>query len=271
MTTTVDAAKRFWALGDYTRIVALITDLGRDLVAAADVRAGQRVLDVGAGTGNATLPAARTGADVTAADVTPPLLAAGERQARAEGLAIRWVEADAQALPFEDGEFDVVLSCIGAMFAADHAATARELLRVCRPGGRVVMANWTPGGAVGHFFRVLGAHTPAPPDDAVPPTMWGDPDHVARLLGPGCADLGTTVRTVTARFDQSPERLIELYRTYFAPVIAAYAGVAGDAARTAALEADLLAFAREEDSGPAAGPSRYVYEYLQVIGTRAAG
>ncbi|TNC29532.1 class I SAM-dependent methyltransferase [Amycolatopsis alkalitolerans] len=263
---SIEATKAFWALGDYRRIAGLIADLGQDLATAADLRPGQRVLDTAAGTGNASLPAARSGAEVTAADLTPELMAAGARQARTEGLRIRWIEADTQALPFGDGEFDVVLSCVGAMFAPDHAATARELLRVCRPGGRLALANWTPGGAAGHFFRVLAAHTP--PAGAWPPTAWGDPAYVARLLGPGCSDLRTTTRTVTIRFDGPPERLVDFYRRHFAPVIAAYAGMAGDAERIAALDADLLAFARQEDSGPDGGPSRYDYEYLQVIGTR---
>ncbi|WP_190814511.1 class I SAM-dependent methyltransferase [Saccharopolyspora pogona] len=266
---SASAAQQFWTLGDYARITELLSDLGQDLVAAAGIRAGQRVLDVGAGTGNATLPAARAGAEVTATDVTPRLMEIGARVAQAENLQIHWVEGDAQALPFDDGEFDVVLSCIGAMFAPDHAVTARELLRVCRPGGRLAMANWPPGGAVGHFFKVLAKHTPPPPSGAHPPAAWGDPKHVARLLGAGCADLVTATRAVTARFDQSPEQLIALYKAHFAPVIAAYAGIAGDAERTAALDADLLAFARAADSGPEGGPNRYVFEYLQVIGSRA--
>lgn len=261
--------RRMWALGDYARIAELISDLGRELVAAAGVGPGQRVLDVGAGTGNATLPAARTGAEVTAADLTPELLAVGERAARAEGLAVRWVEADAEHLPFDDGEFDVVLSCIGAMFAPDHAAAARELLRVCRPGGTLVMANWTPGGAVGHFFQVLARYGAPQPEATPTPTAWGEPAYATGLLGAGCARLQTAVRTVTARFDGSPEQLIALYQGHFAPVIATYAGLDGDGGRRAALDADLLAFARAENSGPAGGPGRYDFEYLQLIGTRA--
>lgn len=264
------AAQQLWALGDYTRIAALLSDLGRDLVAAAGIRPGQRVLDVGAGTGNATFPAARAGVEVTAIDVTPQLMEIGKRLAWAEHLPIRWVECDAQALPFDDGEFDVVMSCVGAMFAPDHANTASELLRVCRPGGRLAMANWTPGGATGHFFGVLARHTPPPPPGGRTPLEWGAPAHVAGLLNAGCADLSTATRTVVARFDRSPEQLIALYKAHFAPVIAAYAGMAGDIERAAALDADLLAWAQAADSGPAGGPNRYVFEYLQVIGTRAA-
>ncbi|MER5435360.1 methyltransferase domain-containing protein [Streptomyces sp. NPDC002588] len=266
----VPAAQRLWALGDYAHIAALLSDLGRDLVAAAGIRPGQRVLDVGAGTGNATLFAARAGAEVTAIDVTPQLMEVGKRVARAEHLRVRWIEGDVQALPFDDGEFDVVMSCIGAMFAPDHLTTARELLRVCRPGGRLAMANWISGGAGGHFFRVLARHTPPPPPGGRTPVEWGDPAHVARLLGAGCAELSTATRPVVARFDRSPQELIALYKAHFAPVIAAYAGTAGDAERTAALDADLLAFARAADSGPADGPHRYVFEYLQVTGVRAA-
>src|SRR5687767_9204193 len=145
-----------WTLGDYTKVAPLTADMGPELVEAARIRPGMRVLDVAAGTGNAARPAARAGAEVVATDFNPRLLAEGERLAAADGLALRWVGADAETLPFDDGTFDVVLSCIGAMFAPGHAAAARELLRVCRPGGTVALANWTAAGAVGRLFRVLG-------------------------------------------------------------------------------------------------------------------
>ena len=185
--------------------------MGRAVVAAAGVRSGQRVLDVGAGTGNATLPAAATGAQVVGTDIAPQLLAVGERAARARGLDVSWQLADAQDLPFDDDSFDVVLSCVGAMFAPDQRATARELLRVCRPGGTVALGNWTPGGAAG----VLRVPRPLPaPDAGPPPTAWGAgargravrrgrPDH--RDVRPGRG------------LHRPPGRAVAYYREHFAP------------------------------------------------------
>ena len=253
---------RFWALGDYDRVAALITEMGRAVVAAAGVRAGQRVLDVGAGTGNAALPAAATGAEVTATDITPELLAVGERAAADRGLAITWRLADAQDLPFEDGHFDVVLSTVGAMFAPDQRATARELLRVCRPGGVVALGNWTPDGAAGRFFQVLNRFLPAPdPDAGPPPTAWGIPEHVTELLAG--ADVRTERRALEIDFTGPPEQLCDYYRQHFAPVIAIRSGL--DADRAAQLDRDLLALFTAEDAGPPGGPSRYRYEYLLVL------
>jgi SAM-dependent methyltransferase len=252
----------FWATGDYDRIAALILEMGRAVVAAAGVRSGQRVLDVGAGTGNATLPAAATGAEVVGTDITPQLLEVGERHARARGLDVSWQLADAQDLPFDDDRFDVVLSCVGAMFAPDQRTTARELLRVCRPGGTLALASWTPGGAAGKFFRVLGRYLPEPgPDAGPPPTAWGVPEHVAQLLGE--AELTTETRTLDVAFTGPPAELCAHYREHFAPVILTRAGL--DPGRAEQLDRDLLQLFTEEDSGPPRGPSRYRYEYLLAL------
>jgi SAM-dependent methyltransferase len=212
MTTAAD----FWTLGDYSRIAELIAAMGPALVHAAGVAPGQRVLDVGAGTGNATLPAAAAGAQVVGTDIAPELMAVGERAARARDLAVDWRVADAQALPFPDGAFDVVLSVVGAMFAPDHEATARELLRVCRPGGTIAMANWTPEGEVGRFFRILARYGPPHPGPA--PTAWGDPATVARLLAP--ATVTTTRSHVRLAFTGPPAELVAYYRRYFPPLVA---------------------------------------------------
>jgi ubiquinone/menaquinone biosynthesis C-methylase UbiE len=252
---------QFWATGDYDRIAALILEMGRAVVAAAGVRSGQRVLDVGAGTGNATLPAAATGAEVVGTDITPKLLAVGERAARARGLDVSWQLADAQDLPFDDDSFDVVLSCVGAMFAPDQRATARELLRVRRPGGTVA-GNWTPGGAAGKFFRVLGRFLPEPaPDAGPPPTAWGVPAHVAELFGD--AELTTETCSLDVAFTGPPAELCAYYREHFAPVILTRAGL--DPERAEQLDRDLLRLFTDEDSGPPGGPSRYRYEYLLVL------
>ena len=212
MTTAAD----FWTLGDYSRIAELIATMGPALVHAAGVAPGQRVLDVGAGTGNATLPAAAAGARVIGTDVAPELMAVGERAAKARDLAIDWQVGDAQALPFPDAAFDVVLSVVGAMFAPDQEATARELLRVCRPGGTIAMANWTPDGEVGRFFEILARYSPPQPGPA--PTAWGDPATVTRLLAP--ATVTTTRSRVRLAFPGPPAELIAYYREYFPPLVA---------------------------------------------------
>lgn len=262
----MSTAAQFWAIGDYGRIADLIAGMGPDVVAAAGVRAGQRVLDVGAGTGNATLPAAAAGADVVGTDVTPELLTAGERAAAARGLAVTWQLADVQDLPFPDDSFDVVLSTVGAMFAPDHDAAARELLRVCRPGGTLALAAWTPDGAAGRFFQVVGRYLPAPPPDAgPPPTAWGEPEHVTALLrgaDPG-VELELRVQAVDIAFDGSPTELAAHYRAHFAPVIVARAGL--DPERAAAFDRDLAALFAAE------GADGLRYEYLLVLARPSGG
>ena len=164
-----------WALGDYHRFAKqMVWSVGPELVEACKIGSGQDVLDVAAGTGNVAIRAAEAGANVVASDLTPKSLAAGEQEARERGVEIEWVVADAQALPFADGEFDAVTSAFGAMFAPDHQAVADELLRVCRPGGAIGMANFTPEGGVGEFFGVFAPYLPSPPQGAQPPVLWGD-------------------------------------------------------------------------------------------------
>ncbi|GII03840.1 class I SAM-dependent methyltransferase [Planobispora takensis] len=265
------AARRMWALGDYTPIAGLIAGLGRELVEACGAGAGHRVLDVGAGTGNAALAAAERGAAVTAADLTPELLETGRRRAEERGLTLRWVEADAQSLPFGDGEFDVVLSAVGAIFAPDHTAAAGELVRVCRSGGTVAMANWTPGGAAGEFLRILGRYAPPPPPGSLSPLMWGEPEHVTALFAGYGMRPETEARSLRVEFDGPPERLIEIYRANFAPVLATYAGLAGDPGRAAALDRDLLDLAVRENRAAPGEPGHYEYEYLLVVAGKAGG
>ncbi|HSU10730.1 MAG TPA: class I SAM-dependent methyltransferase [Pseudonocardia sp.] len=253
--TKAQAAQAMWALGDYDRIGALIAEQGRAVVAAAELGPGMRVLDVGAGSGYASLPAAATGADVVATDVTPELLEIGKRHARERGLTLRWQVADAEELPFADGEFDAVISCIGAMFAPDQPAAARELLRVCRAGGTVTMANWTPDGAAGRFFRLLSRYHPAA-GDGPPPVAWGDPEHVTALLHG--AEVCVEPRRVPVGFSGPPDALAAHYLRYFPPLVATVGEL--DAARTAQLRRELVEFF----AGLEAGPAGYGYEYLLV-------
>ncbi|GAA0935284.1 class I SAM-dependent methyltransferase [Virgisporangium aurantiacum] len=247
-----------WELGNYARIADLITDLGRDLVNAAGVRPGQRVLDVATGTGNAAVPAARASARVTALDLCPELLDAGRRAAG--DLPIEWVEGDATKLPYADGEFDVVLSAVGAMFAADQSATAAELVRVCRPGGLVALANWTPDGGVGRFFVLLGRYQAERPVGP-PPTRWGDPEQVRALFDGRPVE--TEHRTLEYGFTGTPAELAALYRSSFPPVIATRAALDGDGAR-AAFDRDLVDLLAAENEGPPGGPGRWRFAWLLV-------
>jgi len=171
--------RAMWASGDYASMVeTFLLPLGPRLVEACDIGPGMRVLDVAAGTGNASLPAAQRGATVTASDLTPELLQAGRRRAEADGLELEWVEADAEKLPFDDESFDVVMSSIGAMFAPHHQDVADELVRVCRPGGTIGLLSWTPEGMIGALFRTMGPFAPPPPPGAQPPPLWGSEAHV---------------------------------------------------------------------------------------------
>ena len=172
-----------WDAGEYSALSAYITDVGELVVARARIDPGMSVLDVACGTGNASFPAARAGARVTALDLVPKLIDVGRAKAVAEGLAIDWHEGDAEALPFNDASFDRVLSTFGHMFAPRHQRTAAEMARVCRPGGVLVTATWTPEGVVGELFRATGPYMPPPPDYASPPSLWGREDHVRELFG----------------------------------------------------------------------------------------
>lgn len=259
-----------WALGDYTDVATeVIQTLGPVLVRASGVSAGQRVLDVAAGAGNAALPAARTGAKVWATDLTPELLDRGRAAAEAEGLDLTWKVADAEALPCSDGEYDVVLSCVGVMFAPHHEASAAELLRVTRPGGTIGLLNWTPAGFIGQMFATMKPYAAAPPPPgSQPPPRWGDVDHVRGLLGAGVSDLTASTGVLEVdRFD-GPEAFLDFFKEKYGPTIAAYKGLAGDADRVAALDAELVElagrFGRQTEDG-----FRMDWEYLLVTATRA--
>ena len=250
-----------WALGDYHRFAtATVWEMGPRLVNACGISAGQRVLDVAAGSGNVAIRAAMTGAKATASDVTPENFAAGREAARGAGVEVEWIEGDAQALPFADGEFDVVTSCFGAMFASNHQATAREMLRVCRAGGVIGMTNFTPEGAGGDFFRVLAPYMPSPAPGALSPLLWGTDDHPRGLFGPSVQSLTTTRQTYDERAVSAREYL-DLFRASFGPMVAIYAGLDADAARR--LDDEFLEFVRHWNQE--ASTVRIPYEYLLVV------
>ena len=252
-----------WASGDYPRVAAeLIPDLGAELVAACGVTAGQRVLDVAAGTGNAAVPAAETGADVVASDLAPELLEAGRRAAVSRGVALTWTEADAEALPFADGSFDVVLSCVGAMFAPRHRVVADELIRVCRPGGTVGMINWTPEGFAGDLIRTLSGYAPPEPPGAALPTDWGSEDRVRDLFGDRVTGLDMRRQEVVFERWESLRAFRRFWICHYGPVREAYRQTTPDPAGTAALDRDLLELLTAWNRGPASGPLRYRAEYL---------
>jgi ubiquinone/menaquinone biosynthesis C-methylase UbiE len=265
------AVRAIWALGDYHRFATeLDSQLGRDLVEACAISVGQRVLDVAAGAGNVAIRAAETGADVVASDITVENMQAGEREARKRGVELEWVEADAQALPFRDGEFDVVTSSAGAMFAPDQQAVADELLRVCRPGGTIGMANFTPDGLAGEFFGVLAPYLPPPPaDDAAPPLLWGDAAHVRRLFGERVSSLEASERTLVETVPGTPADYCDFFKQTFGPVIAAFAAVENDPERAAALDREFLEFAARANAGPPEGPTQLRYEYLLIVARKA--
>lgn len=269
--TTTDADRTLkarhramWASGDYPAVAAeVVPTLGAVLVEASGVRAGQRVLDVAAGSGNAAIPAALAGASVVACDLTPSLLDAGKALAAQGGAALEWHEADAEDLPYADGAFDTVLSCIGVMFAPYHQPVARELLRVCRPGGTIGLLNWTPEGFVGQLFATMRPYLPPPPPGAQPPPLWGTEDHVGALLGEAVTDV--TVRRQQATVDRfaRPEDFRDYFKASYGPTIAAYHANADDPERIAALDRDLTELARRYDRG--AGRTVMDWEYLLFI------
>jgi ubiquinone/menaquinone biosynthesis C-methylase UbiE len=257
-------ARAMWALGDYHRFAkATVWELGPVLVEACRISAGQRVLDVAAGSGNVAIRASERGAQVVASDLTPENLAAGRREAAAHGLELEWVEADAEALPFADGEFDVVTSAVGAMFAPDHQAVADELVRVCRPGGTIGMINFTPEGLASDFFGLFAPYGPPPPGP-VPPIMWGSEDHVRALFGDRVESLALTRRTYTERA-ASPGHYRDFFKATFGPAVATYRDLEGQPDRAAALDRDFLDFATRANEGAPAGPAEYRYEYLLVL------
>ena len=259
--------RAMWALGDYPAVaIDLIPDLGPALVAATGVRAGDRVLDVAGGTGNAAVPAALAGADVIASDLTPELFPAGREFAARHGATVAFEEGDAEALPYADGSFDVVLSCVGVMFAPHHQASADELIRVCKPGGTIGLLSWTPSGFIGEMFATMKPYAPPPPPGAQPPPLWGDADHVRALFGDRVGDVSAVRQTLQVEIYPTPESFRDTFKVQYGPTIAAYRGLADDADRTAALDRELADLARRYDRGD--GNTVMDWEYLVFTAKR---
>lgn len=252
-----------WSAGDYAIIGRTLQIVGENLCEAVNLRAGERVLDVAAGNGNATLAAARHFAEVTSTDYVPALLERGRARAEAEGLQVTFREADAEALPFADSTFDVVLSTFGVMFTPDQARAAREMLRVCRPGGRIGLANWTPGSFIGELFKVLGRYLP-PAAGLRSPALWGTEERLKELFSDAEASIQATPRIFNFRY-RSPAHWMEVFRTFYGPVNRAF--LALDTPRQDELERDILNLLARFDRGGVGGlvvPS----EYLEVVVTR---
>jgi SAM-dependent methyltransferase len=256
--------QKVWSEGDFGRIGSTIVLVAEQLCEAADLRPGERVLDVACGHGNVALAAARrTWEPVVGLDYVPELLERGRERAAAERFEIEFVEGDAQEMPFEDESFDAVLSTFGVMFAPDHQRAADELLRVCRPAGRIGLGNWVPDGFVGEMFKTVSGHAPPPPGVA-PPPLWGTEQHLQGLFGDRVSELRAERRTVKQRF-RSAEHWIEFFRTWFGPMKMSFERVGPEG--EAALAADLrnLAERYNVDQTTLVIPA----DYLEVVATKA--
>lgn len=257
-----------WMAGDFGRIAKSYEPGAADFITRLNFQPGERVLDVACGTGNLAIPAARAGAQVTGIDIAPNLVEQAQAWARREGLAVHFEEGNAEQMPYADASFDAVVTMFGAMFAPRPAATAAELLRVTRPGGRIAMANWTPDGFIGQMFKIMGKHVAPPPAPGGPPPspiQWGNEAVVAERLGGQVADLHCTPRTITFNFPFSPAATVEYFRTYYGPTLRAFATLNSDAQE--ALRSDLVQlWTQHNRSGN--GVTQVDSTYLEVVAVR---
>jgi ubiquinone/menaquinone biosynthesis C-methylase UbiE len=252
-----------WSSGDYAVVGTTLQIVGENLCEALDLRAGQKVLDVAAGNGNVTLAAARRWCDVVSTDYVPSLLDRGRTRAAAEGLSVEFKEADAEALPFADASFDVVVSTFGVMFTPNQDQAAAELLRVCRSGGKIGLANWTPDGFIGQVFKTLGKYLP-PPSGAKSPALWGTQARIAEMFGAAAASISAEPRHFSFRY-RSPEHFLEIFKSYYGPILKAFAAL--DEVKQQGLRNDLLALIgrmNRADDGTIVVPS----EYLEIVITK---
>jgi len=258
--------RAMWASGDYPKLAAeLVAPLGPVLVEAAGVGSGDRVLDVAAGTGNAAIPAAQTGASVIASDLCPELLESGRALAAEQGVELEWREGDAHSLPFSDNEFDVVMSCIGVMFAPFHQQAADELVRVTKPGGRIGLISWTPEGHIGQLWATMKPYAPPPPPGAQPPPLWGQEEHVRALLGDRVSDVVTERRSLTVNHFPDGAAFRDYFKSTYGPTIAVYRNIEGDADRVSELDAAIA----EVGDSVLRGSSTMEWEYLLLTARKA--
>jgi ubiquinone/menaquinone biosynthesis C-methylase UbiE len=253
-----------WSSGDFHAVATRITLVAEQLVDSADLRAGSRVLDVATGSGNAALAAARLGCAAVGVDYVPALLERGRERAKAEGLDVSLITGDAEALPFADGSFDAVTSVFGSMFAPDHERAATELLRVCRPGGTIALASWSPDGFLGDFFRTMAAHVP-PPAGVRSPMHWGAEGYVRELFADGIVAFEAKERTFTFR-SGSAEEFVSFFRTWYGPTLKAFASLQPFAQE--ALERDLVSLARRHDRLGSGDAIAVPAAYLEVVATK---
>jgi ubiquinone/menaquinone biosynthesis C-methylase UbiE len=256
--------QQMWASGDFHAVATLIQPVADTLCEAVDLQAGWRVLDVACGSGNAAIAAARCGCEVVGIDYVPALLARGRRRAEAEGVTIDFLEGDAEAIVFPDGSFDAVLSVYGAMFAPNQHQAASELARVCRPGGRIGLATWTPDGFIGEMLKVVAGHVP-PPAGVASPLLWGSEAHLAELFGDRVSSLAYTERTFTFRFE-SAAAFVDFFRTYYGPTLKAFDAV--DGAGADALFSDLTDLVTRY-AGTSDGPVAIPAAWLETVAIRA--
>jgi ubiquinone/menaquinone biosynthesis C-methylase UbiE len=252
-----------WSSGDYAVVGTTLQIVGEQLCEALDLRAGSKVLDVAAGNGNATLAAARRWCDVTSTDYVPALLKRGRERAAAERLTIEFREADAEALPFPDASYDVVVSTFGVMFTPDQDKAASELARVCRSGGKIGLANWTPQGFIGQLFKTIGKHLP-PPAGVKSPALWGTQARLEEMFGSQASEIAAEPRMFVFRY-RSPEHWLEIFKTFYGPTLKAFAAL--DESGRAALTRDLMALLGEfnhADDGTIVVHS----EYLEAVITK---
>jgi SAM-dependent methyltransferase len=259
--------KATWMAGDFGLIAKGYEAGAGEFVRRLALAPGDRVLDVACGTGNLALPAARAGPAVTGVDIATNLLEQARSRAAAEGLPARFDEGDAEKLPYPDASFDAVITMFGAMFAPRPDLVAAELLRVCRPGGRIAMANWTPGGFVGQMFKTIAGHVP-PPAGVASPIQWGDEAKARERLGGGTAELQTTPRLITLEFPLGPAEVVEFWRVYYGPTNRAFEALATDPPGQAALRAGLERLWSAHNQAMD-GSTRVEAEYLEVLATRA--
>jgi ubiquinone/menaquinone biosynthesis C-methylase UbiE len=252
-----------WSSGDYAIVGTTLQIVGEELCEALDIRPGQKVLDVAAGNGNATLAAARRWCDVVSTDYVPNLLERGQLRAKAEGLPVEFKVADAEALPFADAAFDIVVSTFGVMFTPDQDKAATELLRVCKSGGKIGLANWTPEGFIGQLFKTLGKYLP-PPAGAKSPALWGTPSRITEMFGARATSIKAERRHFTFRY-RSPEHFLEIFRNYYGPMLKAFAAL--DEANRQGLRHDLLALIGRMNAA-ADGTMIVPGEYLEIVITK---